>query len=60
LNHPHICVLHDVGQQDSIDFLVMECLDEVTLSDRLAKGPLPVAEAVKIGVEVRHRPSMET
>ena len=27
LNHPHICTLHDIGQQDSIDFLVMECLE---------------------------------
>ncbi len=28
LNHPHICTLHDIGTQDGIDFLVMECLDE--------------------------------
>jgi len=26
LNHPHICVLHDVGSQDGIDYLVMECV----------------------------------
>jgi len=38
LNHPHICVLHDVGSQDGIDFLVMECLEGETLAHRLEKG----------------------
>jgi serine/threonine protein kinase len=42
LNHPHICVLYDVGQQNGVDFLVMECVDGETLAKRLEKGPLPV------------------
>jgi eukaryotic-like serine/threonine-protein kinase len=27
LNHPHVCVLHDVGHQDGVDYLVMECVE---------------------------------
>ncbi len=38
LNHPHICTLHDIGQQDGTDFLVMEYLDGETLAQRLRKG----------------------
>src|SRR5580704_16415080 len=42
LNHPHICVLHDVGSQDGTDYLVMECVEGETLSKRLEKGSLPL------------------
>ena len=42
LNHPHICVLFDIGHQDGTDYLVMECVEGETLSKRLEKGPLPL------------------
>jgi len=52
LNHPHICVVHDIGHQDGIDYLVMECVEGETLEKRLEKGPLPLEQVVKIGAEV--------
>jgi Tol biopolymer transport system component/tRNA A-37 threonylcarbamoyl transferase component Bud32 len=52
LQHPHICVLHDIGHQDGIDYLVMEFLEGETLAGRLRKGPLPVDQAIKIGIEI--------
>src|SRR5512132_1803319 len=52
LSHPHICMLHDVGHQNGTDYLVMEFLEGETLADRLAKGALPVDQALKIGIEI--------
>lgn len=52
LSHPHICPLYDVGHQDGIDFLVMEYLEGETLADRLAKGPLPLEQVLKYGIEI--------
>jgi eukaryotic-like serine/threonine-protein kinase len=52
LQHPNICVLHDVGCQDGVDFLVMECLEGETLSARLARKPLTPDESLKIGIEI--------
>src|ERR1700675_5146280 len=52
LTHPHICHLYDVGSQAGVEFLVMELLDGETLASRLHKGPLPLPDVLKIGVEI--------
>lgn len=52
LNHPHICTLYDIGQQDGADYLVMEYLDGQTLRQRLEKGALPVGEALEIATDI--------
>jgi eukaryotic-like serine/threonine-protein kinase len=52
LNHPHICVLYDVGSQDGVDYLVMECVEGETLAKRLEKGPLPLEQVLNYGAQV--------
>jgi Tol biopolymer transport system component len=60
LNHPNICVLHDIGRQDpsagseqaAIDYLVLEYLEGETLGRRLERGALGVDEALKIGIAI--------
>src|SRR5271156_277780 len=52
LNHPNICVLHDVGSQDGVDYLVMEWVEGETLAKRLEKGPLPLEQVLKIGAQI--------
>ena len=52
LDHPHVCALYDVGEQGGTAFLVMQFLEGETLADRLAKGALPIDQAIKTGVEI--------
>ena len=46
LSHPHICALYDVGHEGETDYLVMEYLEGETLSDRIARGSLPLDQIV--------------
>ena len=52
LNHPHICTLYDVGHHDGTDYLVMELIEGETLAHRLEKGPLPLAEVLRLGRQI--------
>jgi serine/threonine protein kinase/Tfp pilus assembly protein PilF len=52
LNHPHICILHDVGVQDGTNYLVMEYLEGETLASRLTKGPLPIDQVLRYAIEI--------
>src|SRR6202521_3366395 len=52
LNHPHICHLYDIGNQDGIDFLVMEFLEGETLADRLRRGNIPLPEMLRVAIEI--------
>src|SRR5215471_12315091 len=51
LNHPNICTLHDIGFQDGVDYLVMECVEGETLAKRLVNGPLPLEQVLKYGAQ---------
>jgi Tol biopolymer transport system component/predicted Ser/Thr protein kinase len=52
LNHPHICDLHDIGEDQSVRFLVMEYLEGQTLAERVLRGPLPPAEVLRCAIEL--------
>jgi Tol biopolymer transport system component/predicted Ser/Thr protein kinase len=54
LSHPHICALYDVGNQDGVEYLVMEYLEGETLSERLVKGALPLEQTLRHGTEIAH------
>ncbi|HEU5409668.1 MAG TPA: protein kinase [Candidatus Acidoferrales bacterium] len=52
LNHPGICVLHDIGEQDGQRFLVMELLEGQTLRDRIAGRPLPNDILLELAIQI--------
>jgi len=51
LNHPNICTLYDVGREGDTDFLVLELVEGETLALRIARGPLPLAELLRFGMQ---------
>ena len=52
LQHPNICVVHDIGSQDGVDFMVMEYVPGQTLDQVIPKGGLPANVAIKYAVQI--------
>jgi eukaryotic-like serine/threonine-protein kinase len=52
LEHANICTIHEVGECDGKDFIVMEYVDGLTLRDRLAQSALPLQQALQIAIEI--------
>jgi serine/threonine protein kinase len=52
LNHPNICTIYDIGEDEGQPFIVMELMKGQTLRERLAAGPLKVHHLVDIGIEI--------
>ena len=52
LNHPNICVIHEVGESEDRPYIAMEFVDGETLRDKLRRGPLKVDEALAIAVQI--------
>jgi non-specific serine/threonine protein kinase len=53
INHPHICTVHDIGEDEQAHpFLVMELLESETLKYRLQRGPVALAELLEWGSQI--------
>jgi serine/threonine protein kinase len=52
LNHPNICIIHDIDEDQGHHFLVMEFLEGQTLKHRIAQGAIPLEELLEIGIQV--------
>src|SRR5215475_11204260 len=52
LNHPNICQLYDVGSHEGTGYLVMEYMDGETLAEALRRGPLPLPQVLRYGIDL--------
>ncbi|HQR44897.1 MAG TPA: serine/threonine-protein kinase, partial [Thermoanaerobaculia bacterium] len=52
LSHPNICSIFDVGSHEGTAYLVMELLEGESLADRIARGPLPLSQALRVGRDI--------
>jgi eukaryotic-like serine/threonine-protein kinase len=52
LNHPNICTIYDIGEQDGQAFIAMEFLDGVTLRHRIGSRPMEIEAVLALGIEI--------
>ena len=52
LSHPHICTLHDIGEHDGQQFMVMELLEGESLKARIARGPVAIDDLLDVGTQI--------